>query len=563
MVGALKRGGAEAAARIWSRILSPLSSGWLPVRVLSGVSICLLAAPLVCAAPCTAPATLAARLKQKPSGENFAATGNWFADHKQFSCAAEAFSSAVKMQPSSLEFNYLWGLSLFSAGQIEKSTTPLRHAIQISPGDLRPHLMLAAALDKLQQSAAAQTEWRAALAIDPDSEPALNGLSNDLIASKDFPSVIALLAKSSNTRIRSAEQSLNLGVAYAATARLDEAAAVLREGLNTAPDSLPIANKLAIVLMLLSRVEEAYAVLDLALARHPGDLDAQILYLRILVSSHSDKAQALAAQLLSKHPQQWEVLYLNGVLETREGNLQQARTHLERSVTLNAQNADSQKALGSVLATFKEYPAAREHLEKAIALGDSLPEVQYDLAKVLQSLGQTDQARERLRIYQQLKKAQSDRTQAAGKAESGDQAIAAGNAAQAVALYREALVSNPTEPLLYYKLAKALEKTNDLAEEKIALQRAVELNPNLAEAENQLGYLLVRSGDSAQAESCFRAATHASPSYVGAWINLAATLAGEARWQEAKQASDRALEIDPDNTGARQLSQAIAAQSAQ
>jgi predicted Zn-dependent protease len=73
-----------------------------------------------------------------------------------------------------------------------------------------------------------------------------------------------------------------------------------------------------------------------------------------------------------------------------------------------------------------------------------------------------------------------------------------------------------------------------------------------------MGYLTVREGEAVQAEAYFRAAVRASPSYVGAWINLAATLASESKWQEARQALARTLEIDPDNAEARQLTQALA-----
>jgi tetratricopeptide (TPR) repeat protein len=158
-----------------------------------------------------------------------------------------------------------------------------------------------------------------------------------------------------------------------------------------------------------------------------------------------------------------------------------------------------------------------------------------------------------------MRKAEADRTLAVSKIESGDRAMAAGDASQAAALYREALANDPNEALLAYKLAKALDKTNDLAGERASLQRAIELNPNLAEAQNQMGYLAAKSGDDAQAESCFRAAVHASPSYLQAWINLAATLTGEAKWQDAKEALARALEIDPSNLKAHQLDQAITA----
>jgi superkiller protein 3 len=137
--------------------------------------------------------------------------------------------------------------------------------------------------------------------------------------------------------------------------------------------------------------------------------------------------------------------------------------------------------------------------------------------------------------------------------------MAAGDAVKAAELYRAALATNPDEPLLSYKLARALDKSNDLVNEKVALQRAIELNPNLAEAQNQMGYLVVRGGDAATAETYFRAAIHSSPSYMSAWINLAATLASETKWQDALEATNHALTIDSSNAEARQLKQAIQA----
>lgn len=501
------------------------------------------------------------RVGSKPTSEAYSNLGHWFADKKQFGCAATAFATAARLDPKSGSLSYLWGLSLYSAGHYADSLAPLQRAVQLDAADVRPHLVLGAALDRLKRRSDAEREWRAALAIDADSTTALDGLSQDLLGGKDYPGVVALLDRPGDVRVRSPLQSLNLGIALAAMTRLEDAVAVLREGLNTAPDSLPIADELAVVLMLLSRAEEAYAVFDLALQRHPTNQATQLLYLRALVSSHSDRGSQFARQLLAAHPDDWEVLYLNAVLEAQDGKFQLARPHLERSIALHTAFAPAHTALGNALVKLGDMYDAQKQFEKAIALGDSGPEVQYDLARVLRDAGETELARDRLRIYQQVKDAQAARIQAAGKAEMGDQAMGNGDAQRAAGLYREALESDPGEPLLSYKLAKALDKLNDTAGEKAALERAIRLNPNLAEAQNQMGYLAARGGDSAQADTFFRAATQASPSYVVAWVNLAASLASEARWQDAKQALDRALEIDPDNSAARRLGQAIATHS--
>ena len=525
-------------------------------HILGGMLLWMTSSTLAWAA-CVAPAALTAKLKNAPVSDVHTALGNWFADQKQFNCAAGQFAIAANIRPESSSIAYLWGLSLSSAGHDSEALAHLRQAAKLDSSDIRPHLVLGAALDRMKDTAAAEGEWRAALAIDANSALALESLSQDLIDQKDYLGAATLLDRSGSNGTRSARQSLNLGIAYAGLAKFDDAVKVLREGLNTDPDSLPLADELAMVLTLLGRNTDAFAVFDMALEKHPGDQRTQLLYLETLVNSHAEKATPLARELLAAYPNQWQVLFLNGELEAREGNFKPAREHFEQSIAQNAQYAPSQKALGEALNNLGDLPGAEAHLEKAITLGDGSPEIEYDLASVLRRMGETEQARARLKIYQQIKDGQSARTQAAGKAEEGDQQMASGDAAKAAALYREALETDPGESLILYKLSKALHKLNDIDGEKSVLERTIQVNPNLAEAQNELGYLAAHSGDPAQAELYFRAAVRASSSYVAAWVNLAATQASEEKWTEAHEALDHALEIDPDNAEARQLAQAI------
>jgi Flp pilus assembly protein TadD len=545
-----------------AKIRTHARSGRVRIGTCLGLLFPLLAGPLAYAS-CPVPPSMKTQLQARPTAESYSSLGSWFGDRKQFDCAADAFASAARLQPDSATLAYMWGLSLYSAGQLQKAADPLRQAARLDPSDIRSYLVLGAVLEQMKQRTDAEVEWRAALAIDPDSETALDNLTRDLIIDKDYSSVLALLGKPARDGKRSSLQNLNLGMAYARTGQLEEASKVLREGLNTAPDSLPLANELSVVLVLLSRVDEAVAVLDLAIERHPDDLGTQLLLLRTLVTNNVASGPQVGQKLLLAYPHNWEVLSLNGTLEIEDGKLQQARSHLEEAVALKPDDSRSHKELGFVLNQLQDLPHAKQQLELAIALGDSEPETQYTLATVLRGLGETEPAQRQFALYQKLKKAESDRKQAAGKAEQADQMLAAGDPVKAAALYREALASDPDEALLAYKLSVALEKTHDFAGEKSALDRAIQLNPNLEEAQNQMGYLAIRSGDASQAENYFRAAIHASPSFITAWINLAATLASEAKWQEAKDALSHALKIDPENAKAHELGQALASAQAQ
>jgi len=527
----------------------------LLTRAVTFLMLCL---SLPALAACAPPPALRARLRAKPNAENHGALGRWYADHRQFDCAAQAFASAAAIEPNSESFAYLLGLSLSSAGKDSGALLALRRAEKLDATDILPHLAMGSILDRLRRTSEAEREWRAALAIDATSAPALDALSQDLIEQKDYASVIAQLDGRGSSGARSSVQNLNLGIAFAGTGRLEDANRVLREGLNTTPDSLPIANELAIVLLLLGNDHEAYSVFELALQKHPNDRATEVLYLRTLVTSHGETATDYAQKLLRKYPGDWEVLYLNGVLRSRDGDFQAACSFLEKSIALNSRDAPAHSALGNALAQLGNKQVAEKELERGIALGDESPDNEYALAQVLRSLGEGEAAGAHLETYRRLRQDQSGKAQAAGKAESGDQLMAAGKAEEAAAQYRDALTSDPNEAVLHYKLSRALDKLSQTGEETAELERAVALDPRLAEAQNQLGYLAARDGDQARAEKFFRAAIASSPSYVVAWVNLAATLASEAKWQAAADAINHALAVDPDNTQARQLREAIA-----
>lgn len=250
----------------------------------------------------------------------------------------------------------------------------------------KSHLEMASKFDRSRQVSKAEAEWRAVLAIDPESPIALEGLSQDLILEHNYSDAIALLNDPRLFGQRTPPQILNLAVAYAKTGHTEESVGVLRDGLNTYPDSVLLAHHLAKMLIQLGRFSEAAALLKVALAQHPKELDTKLLYLRALVETNAEQAAAFGRDLLISLPNNWEVQYLNGVLDTKNGRLQQGRKHLEQSVKLNQNSAASHAELGLVLAQLDDIPEAREQQKRAIALGDQSQEVTLTLSKISQYL---------------------------------------------------------------------------------------------------------------------------------------------------------------------------------
>jgi tetratricopeptide (TPR) repeat protein len=518
------------------------------------IGICVaafLALPSVAAgADCNGPSPLETRVHDRPDATGYTDLGIWFGDRQQYGCAIEAFRAALKLEPGSARLYYLVGLSLFSSGHPDEAVTSLQESIRIVPDNLKARLILGATLAQLHRNDEAKTQWAAALKIDPHSPEALDFLTKMLVAEGDYGGTIVLLRSAP----RDEDLALRLAFAYEKIGNLDGARDVLKAGLRTKPASLPMADALETILVKQSLFQDAIRQAAKTAQLHPGNLEAERNHFRLMVLNDDySLAGPLGRKLLLKAPHDFEVLYLNGVMERASGQFPAARKHLEEAVALDPKHYNARYNLGVVLAELKQNAEAKMQLENAIALGAIEPQIRFKLASVLRALGETAEAQEQLKLYQQELQDQNNRTLAASKAAQGDKEMAAGDPQKAVAFFREAVAATPNNPLLAFKLVLALDRTGAVDEELALLEKTVQANPGFALAQNQLGYLASRGGDSAAAEEHFRQAVQAAPGYVQAWVSLAATLGMESRFPEAQQPPARPLQLDPQNAQALQL----------
>ncbi len=506
-------------------------------------------------AACTGPEAITAKLRAHPTTDNAILLGSWFASHQQFGCAVETFRAALKTDPQSAQLNYLEGLALVESGHPSEAMPALKESIRLDPHVIKPHMMLARLYDQAGLHTEAEEQWKQALVIDAHSLPALEGLSNELLARQDYIGVVGLLRSAPRTE----RLAINLSKALGLLNYLDEASQVLTEAMKLSPGSLPLADAYTVVLVKQHRYQEAINLLQKVVEQHPGNQDAQVQLFRILVlTNHINLARPLAPKLLAQRPNDPEVLYLNGVVDRAVGDYAQSKAHLEQAVALEPNFFNSRYNLGMVLDFLHEWPEAKVQLEKAIALGAPQPEAHFELAKALRGLGETDRASHEMQQYQQLKKTDEADLEAASSAAQGDADLAAGKLQEAIAHYREATAGQPDNAAYKYQLSIALHKAGDLQGEQAQLEQAVKLNPELAGAQKQLGYLLSRSGDAPGAIGHFRMAVQAAPAWTEAWINLAAELAVDAKFAEARQAVATALRLEPDNAQALELSDQLA-----
>jgi len=532
-------------------------------------------------ASCKGPAALEQTLASSPSAGAFDALGAYFASHHQFSCAISAFESAIHLAPDSWDGHYDLGIALLSNRDPQRAAHELETASKLKPGTEKILLPLGVSLSELNQQEAAIDVFRSVLRQDPQSVPALDGLTKALIAEGRYAAAISELKNAPPNEVL----RLNLAIAYSKNGNTDEALQTLSAIVKEHPSYSQAHMNLGIVYTQQKRFGEAAQEFEEASRLNPADDAARLSYVKALAAiAQFDRAAPIIRDYLKHHPHDFEALYFDGVVERGLGNYADAEKVFRQAVALNPNHAEARYHLGFVLARLGKLGEAKVELEKALALDPDSSEARFQLASVLRSLGQQDQAREELKVFQQ-KKADDVKMDVAGvKANQANQDLQSGDAQKAAALYREALANDPRNAHTYYDLALALDRLGDYSGEREALEKAVKLDsklapvhnqlgfldlqashtgdaeaqfktaisldPQYAEAQNNLGVLYGQVGKDGEAEQLFRKATENNPQYGQAFANLGLILASESRYAEAGHALDRAVQLDPKNPGA-------------
>ena len=117
---------------------------------------------------------------------------------------------------------------------------------------------------------------------------------------------------------------------------------------------------------------------------------------------------------------------------------------------------------------------------------------------------------------------------------------------EAVACYRRALQLQPDHAEAHNNLGNALQDQGKLDEAVACYRRALQLKPDFAEAHNNLGVALQEQGKLDEAVACYRRALELEPDYAEAHYNLGNVLLDQGKLDEAVACYRRALELKPD-----------------
>ncbi len=131
-----------------------------------------------------------------------------------------------------------------------------------------------------------------------------------------------------------------------------------------------------------------------------------------------------------------------------------------------------------------------------------------------------------------------------------------GHHERAVAEFREALQTEPTNDDAYRGLGFAYEHLNQLAEAERTYRQAIELRPHYWAGYNWLGTFYFRQARYADAAEMFAQVVALAPDSIRGYYNLGAAYVGQGRYAEAIAAFEHSIAIRPTDTAYTNLGNA-------
>ena len=356
----------------------------------------------------------------------------------------------------------------------------------------------------------AEALFRRAVQIDPADHEAVRELCSVLAREEKDDQALEILR--SAIKDRPADRSLRIQLArvYVDQKKYSDAASELQDVSSgrLPPDALPLQ-----AAVLLAKGDGAKAS---ALASSlPADSETRLDFAKVFIDfNQPDVARDILEGAPAKAKTTEKFLYLMGVAEGKLGNSEAANGLLNRALKANPKSVASLLALGEIAAARKQYQDAVTFFERAHDTDPESRRVYRDLIQAgIDSKSYPLAQKYALDLEKKSSLPQDAYFSAAALLQARDFEAAE-------RIFRKYLESNSNDAKAHMGLGIALLNQEHTTEAKSELDRAIALDPKLADAEYFLGVISLQKDDSEVARQHFEHVVAAQPSHAAALFNL-------------------------------------------
>ncbi len=287
------------------------------------------------------------------------------------------YRASIQKRPDYLPPRHRVAAIHLAQGEPAKALAAAEEILQISPGNLQAEILRSNAWVEMGEVQHARNALERIVKANPSANQAVFQLASLNVSDRRFDEAEKLYWQVYKNNPPDFRGLIGVADIYVLQGRSDEALKVLEKGLQENPGHVGLQRAYAGTLQTIGRYQEAIGVFEKLLADRPndgrllkslggtyyskGDLEPAERYLR------------QAGELLQFDP---DIPLLLGMVAERQGALQQARIHYERTLQLNPDNAVALNNLAYILAeTTTDLDRALTLIQQARSLAPEDPNI--------------------------------------------------------------------------------------------------------------------------------------------------------------------------------------------
>lgn len=389
--------------------------------------------------------------------------------------------------------------------------------------------------------AGAERCYRRALDSQPGNPDALHLLGRLKGQGGDYPAAEGFLRALVAAAPDMAEAHCDLGVALQAQGRLAEAERSYREALRLDPASTAAQCNLAALLQRTQGPEAALAPLRAAHAAHPDDARiARQLAATLVEAGFGEEAVSLLEAAGAQRGGDAPLLTTLATVHAALGRLDAAVEAAHRALEADPASGEVHHCLG--LLAWKQGRAddAQKSLLRATELDPRNAKAHSDLGLLLHQLGRDEEALDSFHMALHHQPGFGEARRGLGQS-----LLACGRVQEARAAFQQDIASAP-HPESWFGLARSFQTVGELEAAEAAYRRALELDPGMVKALNNLGLVYRELGRFAEAAEVLRRALQLAPDFLPARANLGLAHYDMAQMEAAVACFERVLAEVPD-----------------
>ena len=472
---------------------------------------------------------------------------------RRYRAAIGQLRRALKIRPDDLEFNLLLGLAYSNTGKTDDAIALLDPLVEAEPDYFETRFNLAAAYAQAGRYSEAAEQYKQAMRLDPENDSARLFAAKALIKSNRHQEALEVFTNTSELLDNEFDLYFVRGLAFRGVGNFEQAAADLHRATEIRPTDAEAQSHLGFVLSRQGKLEQARKHLELAKNLNPKLRDTRFELLSVLKQLGDLEAASAESALFEarKHREKMQLIV--------ESSLRRARTYLEQgdpklalqeyrqAMRHDPDNAETYYGISLALAQLGADPGERTQiLEKVVALDPGLAEAHNDLGVLYAEIGRVADAEHLL--YSALK---INPEHVEANTNLGVLHARRGHNIRAEPLFRRAIEDNPNYAPAYVNYGLTLAALERFGEAAKTLQKAEELQPNNLKTLTGLGMVYMRQKKFEKALSKFRKTVALAPKNIRANLNIGIVLSAMFDLKGALTAFTKATELNPNSSQTR------------